>query len=234
MDNSQRTYSDTLRHQSLRKKLIKALQTKGITDVKVLEAMMEVPRHFFFDAAFDDIAYEDRAFSISICEDQTISQPYTVAYQTQLLELKPYEMVLEVGTGSGYQASILAALRGKVHTIERQRRLFDFLKNHYPLRKEYPSIKFFLGDGFAGLPKYGPFDKILVTAAAPFIPQMLIDQLKPGGWLVIPVGEGESQIMKRISKQPDGTYIEASFDNFHFVPMLPGTTSSQASFVPIT
>jgi len=181
--------------------------------------MNNIPRHYFLDSAFDQVAYEDKAFPIA--EGQTISQPYTVAYQTQLLEVKPFEKVLEIGTGSGYQAIVLGEMQAMVYTIERQKKLFDAHKQ-FVLRNKYGNIKYFYGDGFEGLPTYAPFDKVLVTAAAPFIPPKLVEQLKPGGKLVIPVGEGKVQQMLRITKHADGTTSEEVFDNFSFVPMLIG------------
>jgi protein-L-isoaspartate(D-aspartate) O-methyltransferase len=214
-----RTYEDSYRHKGLRMQLIKVLKDKGITDERVLAAILAIPRHYFMDSAFDKIAYEDRAFPIG--EDQTISQPYTVAYQTQLLELKPYEKVLEIGTGSGYQAIVLGEMQANVFTIERQKKLFEEHKK-FPLRKKYPNIKYFYGDGFEGLPTYGPFDKVIITAAAPIIPPKLIQQLKTGGKMVIPLGEGKVQRMLRLTKQADGTYTEELFDKFSFVPMVEG------------
>jgi protein-L-isoaspartate(D-aspartate) O-methyltransferase len=214
-----RKYEDTYRHKGLRNKLIELLRQKGITDENVLQAMNAIPRHFFLDSAFDDVAYEDRAFPIG--QKQTISQPYTVAYQSQLLEVKPFEKILEIGTGSAYQASVLAEMGAQVYTIERQKQLFDHNKQ-FPFLKRYPTIKFFFGDGFEGLPSFAPFDKAIVTAAAPFIPEKIVAQLKPGGKLVIPVGEGEVQRMLRLTIQADGGYTEEMFDNFSFVPMLGG------------
>ncbi len=209
---------DTYRHKGLRKKLIDSLGEKGITDEKVLNAMMNIPRHFFLDTALQDIAYEDRAFPIA--EGQTISQPYTVAYQTQLLQVRQYDKVLEIGTGSVYQASVLAEMGAQIFTIERQKRLYEKYKN-FVFKAKYPGIKFFYGDGFEGLPTYGPFDKIIITAAAPVIPPKLIEQLKPGGKMVIPVDEGKHQRMLRITKI-EGGYEEEAFENFSFVPMLKG------------
>lgn len=214
-----REFKDTYRHKGLRMQLVKLLQQKGITDENVLEAIKNIPRHFFLDSAFDKIAYEDRAFPIG--EDQTISQPYTVAYQTQLLQIKRSDKVLEIGTGSVYQASVLAEIGARVFTIERQKKLFEQNKN-FILKSKYPNIKFFYGDGFEGLPTFAPFDKIIITAAAPFIPPKLIQQLKEGGQMVIPVDEGNNQRMLRITKMQDGSLQEEAFDLFSFVPMLTG------------
>jgi len=214
-----RKYEDTYRHKGLRKKLVTLLREKGITDERVLEAIDTIPRHYFLDSAFDEVAYEDRAFPIA--QKQTISQPYTVAYQSQLLEVKPFEKVLEIGTGSAYQACVLAELGAQVCTIERQKQLFDSNKQFAWLKK-YPNIKLFYGDGYEGLPTYAPFDKVIITAAAPFIPQKLIAQLKTGGKMVVPVGEGNVQRMLRLTKKADGTTEQEAFDNFSFVPMLEG------------
>jgi protein-L-isoaspartate(D-aspartate) O-methyltransferase len=214
-----RSTEDSYLHKGLRKKLVDQIREKGITDEAVLSAIMNVPRHFFLDSAFEKQAYEDRAFPIG--EEQTISQPYTVAYQTQLLQVKPFEKILEVGTGSAYQASVLAELKAKVYSIERQKKLFDTNKN-FEFLKQYPTLRMFYGDGFEGLPTYAPFDKILITAAAPYVPEKLLQQLKPGGWMVLPLDEGENQRMHRITKQADGSLIEEKFDEFSFVPMLVG------------
>lgn len=214
-----RKYEDTYRHKGLRKKLIEGIREKGITNDDVLDAMMRIPRHYFLDTALEEIAYQDRAFPIH--EGQTISQPYTVAYQTQLLEVKEYERILEIGTGSGYQAMVLAELGANVFTIERQKKLYDENKN-FILRSKYPSIKYFYGDGFEGLPTFAPFDKIIITAAAPVIPPKLIQQLKTGGKMVIPLDENGSQKMMRITKEPNGELSEETFADFSFVPMLKG------------
>ena len=218
-----RQFEDTYRHKGLRKKLVDLLRSKGITDERVLAAIHAVPRHYFLDTAFDEIAYEDRAFPIG--EGQTISQPYTVAYQSQLLEVKPFHKVLEIGTGSAYQACVLAEMGAQVFTIERQKKLFDFNKVSFPFLKKFPSIKFFYGDGFEGLPTFAPFDKVIITAAAPFVPPRLIEQMKTGGIMVIPVGEGAFQQMKRLTKLADGSYTEEIFEAFSFVPMLGGKES---------
>lgn len=214
-----RKYEDTYQHKGLRKKLVDLLREKGITDERVLDAINTIPRHYFLDSAFDKIAYEDRAFQIAA--GQTISQPYTVAYQTQLLQVKKGDKVLEIGTGSVYQATILAEMGARVYTIERQKKLYDLQKEYY-FRSKYPNIKFFFGDGFEGLPTYAPFDKVIITAAAPLIPPKLVEQLKPGGLMVIPLDEGGSQRMLRLTKQKDGTVSEEAFDLFSFVPMLTG------------
>jgi len=214
-----RTFEDTYRHKGMRKQLVEIIRQKGITDQEVLKAILEIPRHFFMDSAFEKIAYEDRAFPIA--EEQTISQPYTVAYQTQLLEVKPFEKVLEIGTGSAYQACVLAEMGAQVYTIERQKKLFESRKL-FPYLKKYHSLKFFYGDGYEGLPTYGPFDKVIVTAAAPFIPPKLIEQLKPGGKMVIPVGGKDTQTMLRLVKQGDGEVKKEIFDQFSFVPMKEG------------
>ncbi|MBX3257233.1 MAG: protein-L-isoaspartate(D-aspartate) O-methyltransferase [Chitinophagaceae bacterium] len=221
-----RKYEDEYRHKGLRKKLIDSLRAKGITDERLLDAMNNIPRHFFMDLALDRIAYEDRAFPIG--EGQTISQPYTVAYQTQLLEVKPFDKVLEIGTGSAYQTCVLAQLGAQVFTIERQKKLFDRNKS-FEYIKKYPAVKYFYGDGYEGLPTFAPFDKILITAAAPYIPPALIEQLKPGGKMVIPVDENETQRMLRLTKKPDGSYSEEKFDSFSFVKMLEGKTNGNGN-----
>jgi protein-L-isoaspartate(D-aspartate) O-methyltransferase len=214
-----RTTEDSYLHKGLRKKLVDQIKEKGISDSSVLQAIMNVPRHFFLDSAFEKQSYEDRAFPIG--QDQTISQPYTVAYQTQLLQVKPFEKILEVGTGSAYQACVLAELKAKVYTIERQKKLYESNKEFTYLKK-YPTLQMFYGDGFEGLPTYAPFDKVLITAAAPYIPEKLIQQLKPGGMMVLPLDEDNMQRMHRITKMPDGSLMEEKFDQFSFVPMLIG------------
>lgn len=214
-----RNTEDRSLHKGLRNKLVNLIREKGITDETVLQALMNVPRHFFLDSAFEQQAYEDRAFPIG--EDQTISHPYTVAYQSQLLQIKPFDKVLEVGTGSAYQASVLCELQAKVFSIERQKKLFDANKAFVFLKK-FHSLRLFFGDGFEGLPTYAPFDKVLITAAAPFIPDKLLSQLKVGGVMVLPLNEGEVQRMHRITKLEDGAFREEKFDAFSFVPMLVG------------
>lgn len=214
-----RPTQDTYRYKGLREKLVSDIRSKGITDERVLEAINDVPRHFFLDSAFGDRAYEDKAFPIG--EGQTISQPYTVAYQSQLLELQPFMKVLEIGTGSAYQASVLAKMGMLVYSIERQKKLFDANKL-FAYLKSFPSLKMFYGDGYEGLPTYAPFDRIIITAAARAIPPKLVEQLKPGGKMVIPVGDDKMQKMMRLTKLENDSIQEEVFDNFLFVPMLEG------------
>lgn len=210
---------DTYLHKGLRKKLVEEILAKGITDQRVVAAIGKVPRHLFMDSGFIKFAYRDQAFPIRA--GQTISQPYTVAFQSQLLDVSPMDRVLEVGTGSGYQAAVLAEMGTRVYTIERQRELFlgaQALLNALG----YNRINFFYGDGYAGLPTYGPFDRILITAAAPEIPQALLEQLKPGGRLVVPVGNTDAQVMMLVEKTADGDFRKSSHGSFVFVPMLGG------------
>jgi protein-L-isoaspartate(D-aspartate) O-methyltransferase len=208
--------TDTFRHKGLRKKLIDLLRTKGIADDNVLNAMNIIPRHYFFDSSFLEFAYEDKAFPIG--SGQTISQPYTVAFQSELLKVEKGMRILEVGTGSGYQASILAEMGARVYTIERQKLLYDTLKALDP--PLHYRIRLFYGDGYAGLPAHAPFDRILITAAAPYIPEALVNQLAPGGILVAPVGKGDSQIMTRILKISETEIKTETHGTFRFVPML--------------
>ena len=217
-----RKLEDAYLHKGLRNQLVGLLKEKGITNAAVLDAIGSIPRHFFLDSAFDRIAYEDRAFPIAA--DQTISQPYTVAYQTQLLDIQPGDKVLEIGTGSMYQTTVLAQMGAKVFTIERQKQLFDQTAK-YIFREQYPTIYFHFGDGFEGLPEFAPFDKILITAAAPAVPEKLWHQLKTGGKMVIPLDESDAtQRMLRLTKKRDGKEKRESFDEFSFVPMLEGKT----------
>jgi len=212
--------NDTYKHQALRKKLVEELKKKGITDLKVLQAIDKIPRHLFLDSSFLQFAYQDTAFQIG--EGQTISQPFTVAYQTQLLEVRKGDNVLEIGTGSGYQSSVLSALGVNVFSIERQKKLHDKAKKTLD-EIGCKNVKCFYGDGYKGLPAFAPFDRVIVTAAAPYVPEDLLIQLKPGGILVIPVGEGKVQVMKTIKKSPDGKIIVKEYGNFSFVPMLKTT-----------
>jgi len=209
--------TDSYRHQGLRKLLVRNISQKGITDPQVLAAIEKVPRHFFFDSSFVESAYEDKPFPIGA--GQTISQPYTVAFQTELLQIKRNDKVLEIGTGSGYQACILAEMGAKVFTIERQKTLFDKTSKFLPA-VGYHAIKTFFGDGYKGLAAYAPFDKMIVTAAAPYIPEALLAQLKPGGILVIPVGANDIQIMTTIIRGGDDTFEKKEYGAFRFVPML--------------
>ena len=209
---------DTYRAKGLRKQLVDLLRTKGITDETVLAAINEVPRHVFLDSSFVEIAYQDQAFPIG--SGQTISQPHTVAFQTQLLQVEKGMKVLEIGTGSGYQACVLAAMGAKVFSIERQRNLYFKTKD---ILEQLPfRVKTFLGDGFEGLPTYQPFDRIIITAGAPNIPETLIAQMKVGGLMVIPMdnSDGEGQTMLRITKLSEKELKKESFGNFKFVPML--------------
>ncbi len=208
--------TDTFKHKGLRKKLVGELKLKGILDENVLKAIETVPRHLFMDEAFLEFAYKDTAFQIGA--GQTISQPYTVAYQTALLRIKKGEKVLEIGTGSGYQTAVLMELGAKVYSIERQKSLFDKAKILLPNLGYNP--KLYYGDGYKGLPNYAPFDKILVTAGAPFIPEDLKSQLQIGGILVIPVGEGSVQIMTVLDKVSEDSFEKEEFKEFRFVPLL--------------
>ena len=199
----------------MRKKLVEDLRTRGIPE-DVLKAIGKVPRHWFIDNAFLELAYQDKALQIG--EGQTISRPYTVAFQTELLELKKGEKVLEIGTGCGYQTSILLEMGAKVFTIERQKVLFDKTQQTLPKMGYLP--KFFYGDGYKGLPAFAPFDKIIVTAGAPIIPQDLLQQLKPSGIMAIPVGPEDVFTMHKLIKQDDGTTLETTHGTFRFVPLL--------------
>jgi len=207
---------DNYRHKGLRKKLIRIVEGKGITDQNVLNALDKVPRHYFFDKAFLEHAYQDKAFPIG--EGQTISQPFTVAFQTQLLEIQKGDKVLEIGTGSGYQACILMELGAEVYTIECIKKLYDRAKKFLPSMGYKPH--FFLGDGTKGLQAFAPYDKILITAAAPTVPQPLIDQLKVGGIMVIPVGDNNLQRMVKVTKKNENKVSKEYFDYFSFVPLV--------------
>ncbi len=210
-----RMFEDNYKQRGLRNKLVKTLEKKGISDPNVLKAIGKVPRHVFFETALLDHAYQDKAFPIG--EGQTISQPYTVAFQTEKLEIKPGDKVLEIGTGSGYQACILLELGGKVYTIEYNKKLYDRTKVLLPNLGYSPY--FFHGDGSKGLPAKAPYNKIIVTAGAPVVPKSLTDQLAENGILIIPVGNREKQVMLRITKRKDQLITE-EFENFAFVPLL--------------
>jgi protein-L-isoaspartate(D-aspartate) O-methyltransferase len=207
---------DSYKHKGLRKQLVEIIRQKGIKDEGVLKAIENIPRHFFLDSTFQNHAYEDKAFPIGA--GQTISQPYTVAFQTELLQIKKRDKVLEVGTGSGYQACVLLELGATVYTIERQKNLFQKTKSFLPTINYLP--KMFFGDGYKGLPAFAPFDKIIVTAGAPEIPILLIDQLKPLGIMVVPVGKGDVQHMICLTKNLDGTITKTDHGAFRFVPLL--------------
>ena len=210
---------DNYRHKGMRRIMVEELRNKGIKDENVLTAINNVPRHVFLDSSFLEFAYQDKAFPIG--SGQTISHPYTVAFQSSLLDIKKNMKVLEIGTGSGYQACVLAEMGAKVFSIERQRKLY--MKTKALLSELNSRIKTFLGDGNKGLPTYGPFDRILITAAAPEIPQTLIEQLKVGGIIVIPLCENEDhQTMLRLTKQEDGSLLREEYGDFKFVPMLKG------------
>ena len=207
---------DTSKHQGLRNQLINILKEKGITDKNVLSAMGKIPRHLFLQSSFADYAYQDKAFPISA--GQTISQPYTVAFQSQLLQIGKDASILEIGTGSGYQTAVLCAMGAKVYSIERQNELFKQTSQFLPKLGIRPKLLTF-GDGYKGLPNYAPFDGIIVTAGAPEIPKPLMAQLKIGGRLVIPVGE-PVQIMTLLIRKDEKTFEKHEFGEFRFVPLL--------------
>ena len=210
---------DTYRHKGLRRKLINELRRKGIRDENILAAMDAIPRHFFLDKAFEEWAYQDKAFPIG--NEQTISQPYTVAYQTDLLEVKKRDKIMEIGTGSGYQAALLAALGTRVYTIERQEALHKKAKALLS-KLGFGHIRFYFKDGYKGLPEFAPFDKILITAGASTVPETLKHQLKIGGILVVPVGDSDVQRMYKVTRVSETEFLEEKLDNFRFVPFLKG------------
>lgn len=207
---------DTSKHQGLRNQLVKLLEEKGITDKNVLEAISKIPRHLFLDSGFEQYAYQDKAFPIGA--GQTISQPYTVAFQSQLLEVKKEHKILEIGTGSGYQTAVLFTMGAKVYTVERQKELFKSTSLLLPKLRIRPKHLSF-GDGYKGLPNYAPYDSIIVTAGAPFIPNPLLAQLKIGGRLVIPLGDKE-QIMTLLVRESETKFVKHEFGEFRFVPLL--------------
>ncbi|WP_127125847.1 protein-L-isoaspartate(D-aspartate) O-methyltransferase [Pseudoflavitalea rhizosphaerae] len=212
-------YEDSPKCQMQRRKLVEAIQSKGIRDARVLTAIGRIPRHLFMPESLRNKAYMDNAFPIG--NEQTISQPYTVAYQTWLLNVEPGMKVLEVGTGSAYQAAVLAQMGAEVYTIERQKKFYDRNKQFTYLQR-FSNLHFCYGDGYNGWPEAAPFHRILITAAPEKIPGELIKQLLPGGLLVAPVGRPGMQRMVRITKGMDNTITEEQFDHFAFVPMLPG------------
>ncbi|UMB54486.1 protein-L-isoaspartate(D-aspartate) O-methyltransferase [Lutibacter sp. A64] len=207
---------DTHKHQGLRNQLVATIVEKGITDENVLKAIAAVPRHLFMDSGFENFAYQDKAFPIAA--DQTISQPYTVAFQTELLQVKPTDKILEIGTGSGYQTAVLLEIGARVYTIERQKELFKKTKIFLP-KLSYKPKKIIFGDGYKGLPEEAPFDGIIVTAGAPYVPKPLLSQLKIGGRLVIPVGD-KVQIMTLFVRTGEKDFEKLELGDFKFVPML--------------
>ncbi|MDR2223193.1 MAG: protein-L-isoaspartate(D-aspartate) O-methyltransferase [Flavobacteriaceae bacterium] len=207
---------DSTKHQGLRNQLIDVLAQKGITDRGVLAAIQRIPRHLFLDSSFEDFAYQDKAFPIGA--GQTISQPYTVAFQSQLLQVKKEDKILEIGTGSGYQTAVLVAMGAKVYSVERQLELFKKTSTLLPQLGIRPKLLTF-GDGYKGLPNYAPFDSIIVTAGAPFVPQALMAQLKVGGRLIIPIGE-ENQVMTELIRINEKQFEKYEHGDFKFVPML--------------
>jgi len=209
-------FIDNYREKGARKKLVALLKDRHIEDEQVLAAIGKVPRHYFFDETFWNQAYKDIAFPIG--DGQTISQPYTVAYQSQLLHVKPGNKVLEIGTGSGYQCCILLELGAKVYTIERQENLYNRTRKVLPHMGYHP--EFFWGDGSKGIPEHAPYDKIIVTAGAPVIPEVLLKQLKVGGILVIPVGDEKTQKMVTVLKVSETDYEKIVLDTFSFVPLV--------------
>jgi protein-L-isoaspartate(D-aspartate) O-methyltransferase len=211
---------DSLRHKGMRKRLVERVADKGITSQQVLDAIGNVPRHLFMESSFVKFAYKDQAFPIGA--GQTISQPYTVAFQTQLLNVSPNSKILEVGTGSGYQAAVLLEMGAQVFTIERQRELYVKAQQILPKIGYHP--RFFFGDGYKGLSTYGPFDGIVVTAGAPYIPDNLKQQLKVGARLVIPVSKGEHQVMTVVEHVSENEFDEKQYGMFSFVPLLKGTS----------
>lgn len=209
-------FVDNYRERGARKKLVEHLKSRGITDVNVLNAIGKIPRHFFFDETFWNQAYKDIAFPIG--DGQTISQPYTVAYQTELLHITPGDKVLEIGTGSGYQTCVLMELGANVYTIERQENIYKHTIKVLP-GMGY-NANFFFGDGSMGIPAHAPYNKIIVTAGAPFVPEVLLKQLKIGGILVIPVGNEQSQTMVTVIRISETEFEKIELDQFRFVPLV--------------
>ena len=208
--------NDSNRHKGLRNQLVETIKKKGIKDKRVLEAMSKVPRHLFMDSGFVDFAYQDKPFPIGA--DQTISQPYTVAFQTELLDVKSGGKILEIGTGSGYQTAVLIELKAEVYSIERQKELYTKAKKFLP-KVGYVPKKLVYGDGYLGLPEYAPFDGIIVTAGAPYAPKALLSQLKIGGKMVIPVGD-DVQVMTVFTRTGEQKFEKLEYGDFRFVTML--------------
>ena len=213
------TLKDTYRHKGLRRKLVTTIKNKGIQSQAVLDAIGQLPRHLFLDKSFEEIAYEDKAFPIGL--EQTISQPFTVAFQTELLALNKREKVLEIGTGSGYQAAILAIIGARVFTVERHEYLHTKAKEMFDLF-QLGNVRAYFRDGYKGLPEFAPYDKIIITAAAPFVPEALKKQLKIGGKMVIPLSVGEEQEMQRWTKIAADEFEVERFQKFRFVPFVEG------------
>ena len=213
--------NDTLRHQGMRKKLVEGLKIKGIRNEKVLQAIGKVPRHLFMESTFLKFAYKDQAFPIGA--GQTISQPFTVAIQSELLQIEKGDKVLEVGTGSGYQAAVLIEMEARVFTIERQKELYDKVHKFLPEIGYNPAC--FFGDGYKGLPNFAPFDKIIVTAGAPYIPESLKNQLSVNGRMVIPVGNESRQVMYVVIRLSEEEFRNEKHGDFVFVPLLKGTVN---------
>ncbi len=209
---------DSYTHKGLRERLVNSLREKGINKENVLDAMLKIPRHFFMANGFEERAYQDNAFPIAA--GQTISQPYTVAFQTSLLEIKPHDKVLEIGTGSGYQTAVLMEIGAKVYSLERQKELYKSAQ--LILRKLGYIPSCFFKDGYEGLPTYGPFDKILITAGAPEMPKSLLEQLKIGGIIVAPIGKSDSQDMIKMTRISETEFNTENLGKFAFVPMLKG------------
>ncbi len=207
---------DSYRHKGMRKRLVDNIRRKGITNENILIAINKIPRHLFLDSSFLEFAYDDKPFPIG--SGQTISQPYTVAFQTEILDVSKGHKILEIGSGSGYQACVLEEIGAKVFSIERQKKLYHKTKEF--IGKLGYKIKFFYGDGYKGVPAFAPYDRILITAAAPEIPDELIQQLKPGGKIVIPMGGGDVQTMLRLTKTQEGKIVREDFGAFRFVPLL--------------
>jgi protein-L-isoaspartate(D-aspartate) O-methyltransferase len=209
-------HKDNYRHKGKRQQLVEIVKRKGVADKKVLGAIGKIPRHLFMDSSFEDHAYQDKAFPIAA--NQTISQPYTVAFQTELLELTKNDSVLEIGTGSGYQTAVLCELGAKVYSIERQRELYKKTKNFLE-KIGYRPKQLSFGDGYKGWPEYAPFDKIIVTAGAPYLPKTLLGQLKVGGKMVIPIGK-DVQVMTLFTRKSDTEFDKKEYGDFRFVPLL--------------
>ncbi len=210
---------DSIKHKGLRTRLVEVVRSKGVSNTKVLEILRKVPRHLFVDGAPDSHIYSDKAYPIAA--GQTISQPYTVAFQTQLLDVQKGEKILEIGTGCGYQTSFLLELGAEVYSIERQKELYELTKVKLP-QLNYFEARLFYGDGFLGKPTYAPFDKIIITAGAKEVPKELLKQLKIGGFMIAPIGGSSGQRMLKITREAENEFITEDHGSFAFVPMLGG------------